>query len=397
MVRQMRREARAGRQLPFVVEYDGRFVGQLTVSNIVRGSAQFASVGYWIDEAYAGRGIITRAVAMAIDHCFGPVGLHRIEVAIRPENTSSLRVVEKLGIKEIGYAPRYLHIDGDWRDHKLFAITREEVPLGLLQRLESSARITPVTRVICRHTARGNGRRLRPRSYRRRRGPVSSHLRGARRRVGRLPDPQGTQAPRRDGERPAGRGPLRAGAHPLPQGQDGGDVETADGDTAEPPSADEQRPVPVPSRRGRAAAPRPDPRRPPVAPRATVAACSAAARPGPRGRVDPDLVRLPAVWAPGVPGAPGRRLAGRRPALGPRAAAPPPRPLHASQPSRSTRAVAPVVRGGPPGRVRRNHRPPAPSSRTSVDLADEDPTAVASASRSRPPSPTTARSGTRCR
>ena len=137
MVRQMRREARAGRQLPFAVEYDGRFVGQLTVSNVVRGSAQYASVGYWIDEAYAGRGIITRAVAMAIDHCFVSVGLHRIEVAIRPENTSSLRVVEKLGIKEIGYAPRYLHIDGDWRDHKLFAITREEVPLGLVHRLDS--------------------------------------------------------------------------------------------------------------------------------------------------------------------------------------------------------------------------------------------------------------------
>ncbi len=139
MVRAMRREARAGRQLPFVVEYDGHFVGQLTISNVVRGSAQYASVGYWIDEAYAGRGIITRAVAMAVDHCFVSVGLHRIEVAIRPENVSSLRVVEKLGIKEIGYAPRFLHIDGDWRDHKLFAITKEEVPLGLVKRLDSAA------------------------------------------------------------------------------------------------------------------------------------------------------------------------------------------------------------------------------------------------------------------
>ena len=138
MVRAMRREARAGRQLPFIVEYEGHFVGQLTVSNIIRGSAQYASVGYWIDETYAGRGIITRAVAMGIDHCFGPVGLHRIEVAIRPENTSSLRVVDKLGIKEIGYAPRYLHNDGDWRDHKLFAITSEEVPLGVLHRLDST-------------------------------------------------------------------------------------------------------------------------------------------------------------------------------------------------------------------------------------------------------------------
>jgi ribosomal-protein-alanine N-acetyltransferase len=138
MVRQMRGEAKAGRQLPFVVEFQGRFVGQVTVSNIVRGSAQFGSIGYWVDEAYAGRGIIPRAVAMVIDHCFGPVGLHRIDVAIRPENASSLRIVEKLQIKEIGFAPRFLHIDGDWRDHRIFAITREEVPLGLVKRLESA-------------------------------------------------------------------------------------------------------------------------------------------------------------------------------------------------------------------------------------------------------------------
>jgi ribosomal-protein-alanine N-acetyltransferase len=121
------------------VEHDGRFVGQLTVSNIVRGSAQFASMGYWIDERYAGRGIIPRAVALAIDHCFGEVGLHRIEIAIRPENTSSLRVVEKLGINEVGFAPKFLHIDGDWRDHRIFAITREDAPLGLLARLDARA------------------------------------------------------------------------------------------------------------------------------------------------------------------------------------------------------------------------------------------------------------------
>ena len=138
MVRHLRREARAGRQLPFVVEYDGRLVGQLTVSNIVRGSAQFGSIGYWIDEAYAGRGLMPRAVALVVDHCFGPVGLHRIEVAVRPENLSSLRVVEKLGFREIGLARRYLHIDGDWRDHRLFAITREDVPLGMVERLDRS-------------------------------------------------------------------------------------------------------------------------------------------------------------------------------------------------------------------------------------------------------------------
>jgi len=137
MVRAMRKAARAGTQLPFAIEYEGRLVGQITVNNIIRGSAQFASIGYWIDEAVAGRGLMTRAVAMVIDHCFGPVGLHRIEVSIRPENKASLRVVEKLGIPLVGLAPGYLHIDGDWRDHLVFGITREQAFPGLVRRLDS--------------------------------------------------------------------------------------------------------------------------------------------------------------------------------------------------------------------------------------------------------------------
>ena len=137
MIRHMVRSARKGENLPFVIEIDGHFVGQVNVSNVVRGSAQFASIGYWIDRAHAGRGITTRAVAMAIDHCFFEVKLHRIEIAIRPENTASLRIVEKLQIPYVGFAPRYLHIDGDWRDHKIFAITREDVPIGVVHRLDS--------------------------------------------------------------------------------------------------------------------------------------------------------------------------------------------------------------------------------------------------------------------
>ena len=135
LVRRLNRMARQGTALPFAIEVQGRFVGQLTVNNIVRGSAQFASMGYWIDQAYAGRGIVPRAVAMAIDHCFGNAGLHRVEICIRPENTNSLRIVEKLGLHEVGLAPRFLHIDGAWRDHRIYAITVEECPGGMLARL----------------------------------------------------------------------------------------------------------------------------------------------------------------------------------------------------------------------------------------------------------------------
>lgn len=138
MVRDLHHQAREGRALPFAVTVDDVFVGQLTVTNIVGGSARWGQVGYWIDRQYAGQNVIPTAVAMAVDHAIFAMDLHRIEVAIRPENLASLRVVEKLGFTEIGYAKRYLHINGDWHDHRLFAITREECPDGLLRRFKTA-------------------------------------------------------------------------------------------------------------------------------------------------------------------------------------------------------------------------------------------------------------------
>ncbi|HTP14914.1 MAG TPA: GNAT family protein [Streptosporangiaceae bacterium] len=138
MARTMRKEARQGLTLPWVVTYSGRFAGQLTVGSIVWGSARSAQVGYWIDEACAGRGVIPTALAMAIDHCFFVVGLHRIEATIRPENQASRRVVEKLGFREEGIRRRSLHIDGSWRDHLSYALTVEDAQAGLMARWRST-------------------------------------------------------------------------------------------------------------------------------------------------------------------------------------------------------------------------------------------------------------------
>jgi [ribosomal protein S5]-alanine N-acetyltransferase len=134
MTRRLRNEARHGRGLPFAVLYDGDFAGQLNVGGVVRGSLHSAHLGYWLDRKVAGRGVMPTAVALVTDHCFGPVGLHRVEVNIRPENAASRRVVEKLGFREEGLRHRFLHIAGEWRDHISYALTREEVPGGLLRR-----------------------------------------------------------------------------------------------------------------------------------------------------------------------------------------------------------------------------------------------------------------------
>jgi len=123
----LRSNARQGIMLPFMIVYGGRLVGQINISNVVHGALRSCTVGYWVDGAVAGRHITPTALALVIDHCFGAVGLHRVEVDIRPENVASLRVVEKLGLRREGFYERFLDIDGAWRDHIAFAVTVEEL------------------------------------------------------------------------------------------------------------------------------------------------------------------------------------------------------------------------------------------------------------------------------
>lgn len=138
--RDLRDSARAGFAMPFAVclrsPSGDRLVGQLTLGNIVRRALCSGYAGYWVDSRVAGRGVMPTALALAVDHAFGPGRLHRIEVNIRPENTASRRVVEKLGFREESYLVRYLHIAGAWRDHIGYALTVEDVTAegGLLAR-----------------------------------------------------------------------------------------------------------------------------------------------------------------------------------------------------------------------------------------------------------------------
>lgn len=143
MVATLRSEARAGRVLPFIVTYEGRLVGQVTVGGITYGSLRAGHIGYWVDQAVAGRGVIPTAVALAGDHAFGALGLHRLEIAMRPENRASQRVAEKLGFRFEGLRPAFLHIDGDWRDHLVYAIHADELPDGLLTRWRTAQNAQP--------------------------------------------------------------------------------------------------------------------------------------------------------------------------------------------------------------------------------------------------------------
>lgn len=131
MVLQHRREGRSGRSISLGIWLDDRsavqLVGQITLGGIVFGALRGAHVGYWIDSRFANQGITTKAVNLITSFAFDELDLHRIEVNMRPENAASKRVAEKCGYVFESLRPRFLHIDGQWRDHLSFVKENDRI------------------------------------------------------------------------------------------------------------------------------------------------------------------------------------------------------------------------------------------------------------------------------
>ncbi|MCX6444853.1 MAG: GNAT family protein [Actinobacteria bacterium] len=125
MVGNLKQEAKAGRSYSFLIWKDANLVGQITMGGVMFGAMRGAHIGYWIDRNFANRGYTTEAVKLVSEFGFHQLGLHRIEINIRPENDASCRVAEKAGFEFEGFRKGYLHIDGAWRDHKCFVKTNE--------------------------------------------------------------------------------------------------------------------------------------------------------------------------------------------------------------------------------------------------------------------------------
>jgi [ribosomal protein S5]-alanine N-acetyltransferase len=101
---------------------DDRLLGGLSLGHVRRGVAQTATLGYWMGAPYAGQGYMSAAVRAVLDYAFKRQGFHRIEAACVPNNEASKRLLERLGFTQEGYARSYLNINGQWRDHLLFAL-----------------------------------------------------------------------------------------------------------------------------------------------------------------------------------------------------------------------------------------------------------------------------------
>jgi [ribosomal protein S5]-alanine N-acetyltransferase len=120
----------------FVFRSDETLIGGIGLSNVRRGVAETASLGYWIGEPYARQRYMTAALALILDFAFERLRLHRVEAACLPTNVPSRTLLQRTGFQQEGYARSYLLIDGKWQDHLLFAILRED-PRGQIKPIDA--------------------------------------------------------------------------------------------------------------------------------------------------------------------------------------------------------------------------------------------------------------------
>jgi [ribosomal protein S5]-alanine N-acetyltransferase len=122
-IRRYDQEMRDDASYPFFLldAEDGLLMGGLNLTNVRRGAAAMASLGYWMGASHAGKGHMKEAVRMVTEFARLRLGLLRIEAACLPENAASLRLLEANGYEREGFARQYLNINGQWRDHVLLA------------------------------------------------------------------------------------------------------------------------------------------------------------------------------------------------------------------------------------------------------------------------------------
>ena len=135
-----RRSEQAGTGVIFAIEYQWRIVGQISIGAICYGAMRSGVIGYWVDESYIGRGFAPTAVAVLADWALADAAgprLHRLEIAVLPENERSLAVARKVGARHEGIRSRYMYVRGQWRDHETFALLAEDAGEGFARRLSS--------------------------------------------------------------------------------------------------------------------------------------------------------------------------------------------------------------------------------------------------------------------
>lgn len=129
-IRRYQTEMRDDHSYPFFIfsQTESMLLGGVTLSNISRGMTQTATLGYWMGERHANRGIMTRAVRALAPFAFNALRLHRLEAACLPHNGASMRLLEQVGFQREGLARGLVCINGRWQDHIVYALLSDDPP-----------------------------------------------------------------------------------------------------------------------------------------------------------------------------------------------------------------------------------------------------------------------------
>ncbi|AHG62125.1 GNAT family N-acetyltransferase [Advenella mimigardefordensis] len=107
-------------------ETSRKVAGIININEIVAGALQSGFLGFYGSSKMAGQGLMTEGLKLAIKYAFEQLGLHRLEANIQPDNKASIGLVRRAGFQKEGFSPKYLFIDGAWRDHERWAIIAEK-------------------------------------------------------------------------------------------------------------------------------------------------------------------------------------------------------------------------------------------------------------------------------
>jgi len=120
--------AAIGRTIPFWIRLrsDNSLAGVINIGEPVMGVFQSGYLGFYAFAGCERQGYMTEGLALVLNQAFDELGFHRLEANIQPANLASEALVSRLGFRKEGFSPRYLFIDGAWRDHNRWAILREE-------------------------------------------------------------------------------------------------------------------------------------------------------------------------------------------------------------------------------------------------------------------------------
>lgn len=128
IIREFERTQRLGTSYGFGIflKKDHELLGRVAIRNVERGAAMSGTLGFFLDAGHQSQGYMTEACKAIVNYAIKQIALHRVEAAVMPHNTASRRVFEKLGFRVEGLARSYLYIDGAWRDHLIYAVTKED-------------------------------------------------------------------------------------------------------------------------------------------------------------------------------------------------------------------------------------------------------------------------------